>query len=344
MKALAGARIRAVSDFIAACHGAKSPAGLAELIASRLLEFIPGEQASHRSIDHETRTVRLVTRPASPATHGAWEKLLPEHPLLGRFEASSDGRVRCLSDVIGRVDLRLTQLYQQCLFPDGIEDEIGVVLAVRAEFIALVSVSRNGATFTRAERDVFDLLRPHFLQAHRSLALAHETRQALFGLDDLLAGEGRCVLRLDSQNRVRHWPALSVRWLGKKELPGALSAWLESRKSGASETPVYRFRHADGPVEARLRIDPDNGQTVLILKQPRSNPGAAMTAEMLTPLGLSPRRREVLFWAAQGKTNVEIAGIMGIATPTVKKQMEHILDHLGVETRTAAVVRATECL
>jgi len=38
----------------------------------------------------------------------------------------------------------------------------------------------------------------------------------------------------------------------------------------------------------------------------------------------------------RGKTNRDIGDILGSSPATVKKQMEHIFQKLGVETRTAA--------
>jgi DNA-binding NarL/FixJ family response regulator len=64
----------------------------------------------------------------------------------------------------------------------------------------------------------------------------------------------------------------------------------------------------------------------------------------LLSLGLTPRVAEVLLWVAQGKTNPEIALILGISEQTVKKHMMEVLATLGVETRTAATLRALEML
>lgn len=64
----------------------------------------------------------------------------------------------------------------------------------------------------------------------------------------------------------------------------------------------------------------------------------------LVAFGLTPRVAEVLLWVAQGKTNPEIASILGISESTVKKHMIEIMQHLGVETRTAASLRALEML
>jgi len=68
------------------------------------------------------------------------------------------------------------------------------------------------------------------------------------------------------------------------------------------------------------------------------------TAEPLVKLGLTPRAAEALLWLAQGKTNSDIATILGITESTVKKHVQEIFEKLGVETRGAATVRALEVL
>jgi DNA-binding NarL/FixJ family response regulator len=66
--------------------------------------------------------------------------------------------------------------------------------------------------------------------------------------------------------------------------------------------------------------------------------------EPLLSLGLTPRVAEVLLWVAQGKTNADIATILGISESTVKKHLLEVFLHLGVETRSAATLRAIEVL
>jgi DNA-binding NarL/FixJ family response regulator len=66
--------------------------------------------------------------------------------------------------------------------------------------------------------------------------------------------------------------------------------------------------------------------------------------EPLFTLGLTPRVAEVLLWVAQGKTNADVATILGISEWTVKKHVLEIFEKLGVETRTAASLRAIEVL
>ena len=55
---------------------------------------------------------------------------------------------------------------------------------------------------------------------------------------------------------------------------------------------------------------------------------------------LTVREAEVLRWLSGGKTDRDIGCILGISTRTVHKHLQRIYEKLGVETRTAAVVRA----
>jgi DNA-binding NarL/FixJ family response regulator len=68
------------------------------------------------------------------------------------------------------------------------------------------------------------------------------------------------------------------------------------------------------------------------------------SAKPLLGFGLTPRAAETLLWLAQGKTNADIATILGITESTIKKHVQEIFEKLGVETRGAATIRALEVL
>ena len=77
---------------------------------------------------------------------------------------------------------------------------------------------------------------------------------------------------------------------------------------------------------------------------PAFKPNFDSAAPLEKGLGLTPRVAETLLWLAQGKTNGEIATILGNSESTVKKHVLEIFETLGVETRTAASLRALEVL
>jgi DNA-binding CsgD family transcriptional regulator len=70
----------------------------------------------------------------------------------------------------------------------------------------------------------------------------------------------------------------------------------------------------------------------------------AFSPAALLKAGFTPREAEILQWLIEGKRNSEIAVILGIKPRTIGKHIEHIMAKLGVETRTAAAVRAMEIL
>lgn len=77
-------------------------------------------------------------------------------------------------------------------------------------------------------------------------------------------------------------------------------------------------------------------------KGPPRRPTAEPMPSMLETLGLTPREAEVLFWVARGKTNDEIAIVLGVGRTTVKKHLESTFVKLSVENRTAAAATALE--
>jgi DNA-binding CsgD family transcriptional regulator len=76
-----------------------------------------------------------------------------------------------------------------------------------------------------------------------------------------------------------------------------------------------------------------------LLQRARSA-GSDAAPSLPATLPLSPREHEVLRWVAAGKTDRDIAAILGISPHTVHKHLQRAYAALGVETRTAAVMRA----
>ncbi|BAK82671.1 response regulator transcription factor [Komagataeibacter medellinensis] len=56
---------------------------------------------------------------------------------------------------------------------------------------------------------------------------------------------------------------------------------------------------------------------------------------------LSPRERECLSWAAQGRDTTEIGDILAISDNTIKFHPKNVLHKLGCHNRVQAAVKAT---
>ncbi|MCA1536083.1 response regulator [Bradyrhizobium sp. NBAIM03] len=120
-------------------------------------------------------------------------------------------------------------------------------------------------------------------------------------------------------------------------LPPALLQWLEQAKakSGSKsqaaslpDNPQLRFYYMGetAPNEFLLRLSKEAG--------------TALPPEFTSELGLTTREGEVLAWLSKGKTNRDIAQILGLSPRTVDKHLEQIYAKLGVENRTAAAAIA----
>ncbi|MCB1087627.1 MAG: helix-turn-helix transcriptional regulator, partial [Verrucomicrobiae bacterium] len=68
------------------------------------------------------------------------------------------------------------------------------------------------------------------------------------------------------------------------------------------------------------------------------------SSKPLEGLGVSPREAEVLLWVAQGKSNPEIAVILGAAENTIKVHLSHLFEKLGADNRHALSFIALEAL
>jgi len=94
-----------------------------------------------------------------------------------------------------------------------------------------------------------------------------------------------------------------------------------------------RLEEALARVASRLQALESDGRVV---------PIEEVNSESLMPLGLSRRESEVLLWVLRGKTNDEIAIILGCGAETVKTHLKRIYQKLDVTNRAAAATAALQ--
>jgi DNA-binding CsgD family transcriptional regulator len=162
---------------------------------------------------------------------------------------------------------------------------------------------------------------------------------------------GVIVIRSDGSitlcsEQARRWLA---EWFGPLPagplaLPAPLREWAARRISEESGGRRLRAVRPDALVTTRdehclvadLSVDHGIGLHLMRLEKVALSAPAASLRE----LGLTARESEVLCWVAQGKTNREVGLILGASARTVQKHLEHIFEKLGVESRTAAILKA----
>jgi DNA-binding NarL/FixJ family response regulator len=168
---------------------------------------------------------------------------------------------------------------------------------------------------------------------------ARVTRLAQEAVD--VAGMGTVVL--DTQGRLAWRSPQATAWLALAFGQDAAAGQRAREWLGASlnqrETTRDLGRH--GRLLARHMGQGNLGEAMLLLTL---TPPDSDAAQRLRDIALTPRETEVLSWLAKGKTNRDIADILGMSHRTVNKHLEHVFEKLGVETRSAAAAIAGKLL
>src|SRR5260221_11570283 len=122
------------------------------------------------------------------------------------------------------------------------------------------------------------------------------------------------------------------------EIPGKIAGLTVNRDSDCSDREATLLQLISPQIALAYR----NAHTLAALK--RLVLGTIPPPAALEQAGLTPREPEVLHWVIQGKRDLEIALILSISVRTIQNHLRSIFQKLGVETRTGAVLEATERL
>lgn len=158
---------------------------------------------------------------------------------------------------------------------------------------------------------------------------------------DALDVGGHGVLVIDAQQRIAWRSPQAAAWMRElypasdAALPPDWQAWLADDR-----TPEHLSRGANGQSLLVRNLGAVGlGEQMLLLQ--RQAPETAAAPSRLSTAALTPREAEVLSWVAKGKTNRDVADILGMSPRTVNKHLEHVFEKLGVETRAAAAALAS---
>src|SRR3954466_16367675 len=123
-------------------------------------------------------------------------------------------------------------------------------------------------------------------------------------------------------------------------LPDPIPQWLDQARKGKAGSKAAIMTALPGNEQLRLQYMGKLGANEFLLRLARDS-GTETPAEFSSELGLTRREGEVLSWLSKGKTNRDIAQILGLSPRTVDKHLEQVYAKLGVENRTAAAAIAT---
>jgi DNA-binding response OmpR family regulator len=185
------------------------------------------------------------------------------------------------------------------------------------EMLARIRVHLANARLTQSARAALDVSGRYLLAVNGQGKIVWTTPQAQKMLSENLPSTAHEEFVL---------PEPMLQWLTQvqkgKTKPKAQTASLPE-----NEQLQFQYMGKLGPNEFLLRLAKDSSADTPI--------------EFSRELGLTAREGEVLSWLSKGKTNRDIAQILGLSPRTVDKHLEQIYAKLGVENRTAAAAIAT---
>jgi DNA-binding NarL/FixJ family response regulator len=187
------------------------------------------------------------------------------------------------------------------------------------EMIARIRVHLANARLTQSARAALDVSGRYLLAVNGQGKILWATPQAQKLLSDTLAADSDDDFVL---------PEPVPQWLGQAQKGSAGSKAAGMAAFPGNEQLRLQYMGKLGPNEFLLRLAKDSG--------------ADAPAEFSSELGLTAREGEVLSWLSKGKTNRDIAQILGLSPRTVDKHLEQIYSKLGVENRTAAAAIAVK--
>jgi DNA-binding NarL/FixJ family response regulator len=185
------------------------------------------------------------------------------------------------------------------------------------EMLARIRVHLANARLTQSARAALDVSGRYLLAVNSAGKIMWATPQAQKLLSDTLSP--------DSDDDV--------------VLPDPIPQWLDQARKGKPGSKAAIMAALPGDEQLRLQYMGKLGANEFLLRLARDS-GTETPAEFSSELGLTTREGEVLSWLSKGKTNRDIAQILGLSPRTVDKHLEQIYSKLGVENRTAAAAIA----
>lgn len=319
---------------------------LSDLISSELTTL------SLCDLDRGTRTV-VGRRGEDISEHerAAFDRHFREHPLVRYHGTHSRGPTQRITDCVSQQAFRRSPVFSDYYRRIGINYVMALPLWIDDANVISVVFNRSSSNFSDAERATVDALRHPLGALYRNVLVREEAGVCQRSLQGIVASNGWHSVEVAADGRVVEMSEAAARMLrrffvdapigARGDIPAALAAWLRQRSRNWGLDRLQPAAYAVIREGMRLTVHfvadpvrPTYGH--LLMRQER----AELAAREIDSLPLTAREREVLALVASGKTNGEIATLLAISARTVQKHLEHVFEKLGVETRTAAALRA----
>jgi DNA-binding CsgD family transcriptional regulator len=323
---------------------------------NQLPELVASDLTTLSICDLGRGTRRVVGRPGeslSDADRATFDLHFRYHPLVRFHSSHANGPTQRISDCVEAPKFRDSALYADYYRPLGINYVMALPLRIDPSNVISVVFNRSRSDFRSSERAVLDSIRQPLAALYRKLIACDEAGRGLRCVSDRARDGGWQLMRVSMPGRILDASSSALALLAYffprdkigrlARLPAPLSEWFSRSRSWGLERPAItggeHFTASREGMKLTVHALPDPLDTAagyLMLRSDR----LGVQAAQLCRLPITEREREILALVAVGKTNREIATLLVISARTVQKHLEHIFQKLGVETRTAAAIRA----
>jgi DNA-binding CsgD family transcriptional regulator len=289
----------------------------------------------------------------SEADRAAFDRHFHHHPLVRFHRSHPGGPTQRISDCTSTTIFRNSALHTDYYRRIGINYVMALPLQIDRDNVISVVFNRSRSDFKGGERLVLDAIRRPLAAMYRNLLAREEAGLGLECISRLATEGGWQMMRVISGGRVQDASPTALALLRRffpedvaghdACLPAPLSEWFSRSRHWGLERPAIsrgqQFTKSHLGMRLSVYVVPDPEDVTAGFLLMKGEPSEVCAAH-LSRLPVTSREREILALVAAGKTNGEIGLVLAISARTVQKHLEHIFQKLGVETRTAAAIRA----
>jgi DNA-binding CsgD family transcriptional regulator len=340
MERLTKKELRALLEFIKECYPICDLETFRQRVVSRLSKIVSAELISHNGVKPRSEWSAYLPHSTNGYTlskNEIFEQRVRAHPVITHRGKTRDTTQRQFHRLGSHNEFYRHLGEKNRLVPGLIRES------------AVNCKTKNLAVH---DKILLKLVSPHLNQAYRNAQTFTHMQQKLSLVDQALYRLNVGFIFLKPNGRIRLATTWAMRqltsYLGPQSLredrlPELLSRWVKQQEVALNgkddillqQDPLVMAREGKRLV---IHLVFDSNQSLLTLEEHPT------TLQLHSPVrfGLSPREAQVLGWVSQGKTNKEIGVILELSPRTVQKHLEHIYQKIGVESRTAAAVKAYE--
>lgn len=278
-------------------------------------------------------------------------ELVQEHPYFEEILFGQSPHAIKVSDRTSLGEFHRTALYNEFYKHYGGDTQLGVPLLVSENLRVTCTLLRLKNDFSHRECETLNLFAHHLISAFRNAQFINRLAIERGKLEMALEATKYGVIVLNLELNVENQNPTAFKLLQKYfesengSLPEELRRYTTHHKNLFFSPefylppPALEIKKSTSKLKVRLAFQ-SQAQIIILLLEEIKDP----SLNELINLGLTVREAEVLFWLGQGRSDGEIAFLLGISPRTVQKHNEHVFTKLGVETRSAAMLKVLELL